>query len=138
MRYFDANSLQRRRAVVAAFIVFWTVVVGAEWALPGIEPAPAHGPHTVHTSAAGTSTSVELDHSHASKADSNLTTDALAEAILPRGNISLIALGLAVPFAVLPLLWRWAVAAPIRGPPRNACVMGTGRAVLARFCIARR
>lgn len=138
MRYFDANSLARRRVIVAALIVFWTVVVGVEWALPGIGPTPAHGPHTVHTSAVGTSTSVELDHPHASKADSDLTTDILAEAILPRGTFSLIALGLAVAFAVLPLLWRWAVAAPIRGPPRNARVTGTGRAVLARFCIARR
>ena len=58
MKYFDANSEQRRRAIVAALIAFWTVIVGAEWALPGVNAAPAHGPHTLAASAVG----VQLHH----------------------------------------------------------------------------
>ena len=137
MRYIDANSVQRRRAIVAALIAFWTVIVGAEWALPGVDPAPAHGPHTLAASTIGAPMSVELDHPHVSQADAECTPDIPAEAILPRGTVSLVTLGLAI-VAVLPLLWCQAAKAPIRGPPRDACALRTGRDVLAHLCIARR
>lgn len=46
----DAGSKGRRwRVVVAALIAFGIVIVGAEWALPGIEPAPRHAPHALVT-----------------------------------------------------------------------------------------
>ena len=138
MKYFDANSGQRRRAIVAALIAFWTVIVGAEWALPGVNAAPTHGPHTLAASAVGAPMSVELDHPHVSQADAECTPDIPAEAILPRGTVSLVALGLAIVVAVLPMLWFQAAKAPIRGPPRDACALRTGRDVLAHLCIARR
>ena len=138
VRYIDANSVQRRRAIVAALIAFWTVIVGAEWALPGVNAAPAHGPHTLAASAVGAPLSVELDHPHVSQPDAECTPDTLAEAILPRGTVSLIALALGLVVAVLPLLWCQAAKAPVRGPPRNARALRTGRDVLAHLCIARR
>ena len=64
--------------------------------------------------------------------------DTLAEAILPRGTVSLIALALGLVVAVLPLLWCQAAKAPIRGPPWKARPLRTGRDVLAHLCIARR
>lgn len=138
MRYFDANSVQRRRAFVAAFVAFWTVIVGAEWALPGVESAIAHAPHTVVAGAGGAPMTVALDHAHVWQADKDLKPDTFAEAILPRATISLSALGLAVVLAALPVLWLRAALQPLRGPPRTARVMCNGRVLLVRLCIARR
>ena len=137
VRSSDANLVHRRGAVVAAMIAFWMVVVGAQWAPPGANSAPAHGPHTLVASTSGASVSFELDHPHISQADVDCKPDTLAEAILPRGTVSLIPLGLAIVVAVLPVLWREAAVAPIRGPPRDARPLRTGRDVLARLCIAR-
>lgn len=138
VRSFDANSVQRRRAFVAAFIAFWTVIVGAEWALPGVESAPAHGPHTVVAGAEGAPMTVALDHAHFWQADNDLKPDTFAEAILPRATLSLSALGLAIVLAALPALWLRAAFQPLRGPPRSARVVCNGRDLLVRLCIARR
>ncbi|MDW5609381.1 MULTISPECIES: hypothetical protein [Mycolicibacterium] len=133
----DASSPQRRRAVAAALIAFWTVVVGAEWALPGIESAHAHGPHPLAASAMGAHSVVTDDHPHVSKGESPLAPDTLVEAVLPRGTVSLIALGLTAALAVIPLVWHQAALAAIRGPPRRSSTTLTGRDLLARLCIAR-
>jgi hypothetical protein len=136
VRYIDANSPQRRRAVVAALLAFWIVIVAAEWALPGIEAAPAHGPHPL-ASAVGAPVTVQLDHPHISQGGIAPSPESFAEAVLPRGTVTLIALALVSALAVLPALWRYAPLTPIRGPPRSP-VAQTGRDVLVRLCIARR
>lgn len=137
MRFLDASSPQRRRAIAAALIAFWTVVVGAEWALPGIEPAHAHAPHALAASPTGAHTVAVDDHPHVSKSASPLAPDTLVEAALPRGTVSLIALGLMAALAVLPLIWHQRALAAIRGPPRRRPTTVTGRDLLARLCIAR-
>lgn len=136
MRYIDANSPQRRRAVVAALLAIWIVIVAAEWALPGIEAEPAHGPHAL-ASAVGAPVAVQLDHPHISQGGIAPSPESFAEAVLPRGAVTLIALALVSALAVLPALWRYALLTPIRGPPRSP-VAQTGRDVLVRLCIARR
>ncbi|HEY9266151.1 hypothetical protein QQA43_31285 (plasmid) [Mycolicibacterium vanbaalenii] len=136
MRYIDADSPQRRRAVIVALLAFCTVIVAAEWALPGIEAAPAHGPHTL-ASAVGAPVAVQLDHPHISQGGIAPSPESLAEAVRPRGTVTLIALALVSALAVLPALWRYAPLTPIRGPPRSP-VAQTGRDVLVRLCIARR
>ncbi|MCP9276344.1 putative copper homeostasis (lipo)protein LpqS [Mycolicibacterium arenosum] len=136
MSYIDGSSSQRRRAVVAVFLAFWTIIVAAEWALPGTEAAPAHGPHPL-ASAVGAPVAVQLDHPHISQGGSAPSPESFAEAVLPRGTITLIALAMVSALAVLPALWRYAPLAPIRGPPRSP-VAQTGRHVLVRLCIARR
>ena len=134
--YIDGSSSQRRRAVVAVFLAFWTILVAAEWALPGTEAAPAHGPHPL-ASAVGAPVAVQLDHQHISLGGIAPSPESFAEAVLRRGTVTLIALALVSALAVLPALWRYAPLAPIRGPPRSP-VAQTGRVVLVRLCIARR
>ena len=106
MSYIDGSSSQRRRAVVAVFLAFWTIIVAAEWALPGTEAAPAHGPHPL-ASAVGAPVAVQLDHPHISQGGSAPSPESFAEAVLPRGTITLIALALVSALAVLPALWRY-------------------------------
>nr|WP_218621210.1 hypothetical protein [Mycolicibacterium hippocampi] len=117
-------------------LAFWIVIVAAEWALPGIEAAPAHGPHPL-ASAVGAPVAVQLDHPHISQGGIAPSPESFAEAVLPRGTVTLIALALVSALAVLPALWRYAPLTPIRGPPRSPVVQ-TGRDVLVRLCIARR
>lgn len=138
VRYIDASSQHRRRSIVAVLIAFSILVVGAEWALPGTEPAHAHDAHTLVASAVGASTSIAVDHPHASNGEASHLPDTYAEAVLPRGTITLIGLGLITAIAVMPALWRQAVLAAIRGPPRDSQTTLSGRALLARLCIARR
>ncbi|MCV7281407.1 hypothetical protein H7J88_17355 [Mycolicibacterium flavescens] len=136
MSYIDDSFPQRRRALVAVFLAFWIVIVAAEWALPGTEAAPAHGPHPL-ASVVGAPVAVQLDHPHISQGEIAPSLESFAEAILPRGTVTLIALALVSALAVLPALWRYTSIAPIRGPPRSP-VAQTGRDLLVRFCIARR
>lgn len=132
--YIDASSPQRRRVVVAAFLAFWTIIVAADWTPPGTDAAPAHEPHTL-ASALGAPMSVE--HPHVSQGGIAPSPESLAEAVLPRGTPTLIALALVGALAVLPAIWRYAPLMPIRGPPRSPNTH-TGRDVLVRLCIARR
>nr|WP_313777336.1 hypothetical protein [Mycobacterium sp.] len=137
MRYIDASSPQRRRAVGAAFLAFWTIIVGAEWALLGTETAPVHGPHPLASSAVDAPVSVPLDHPHISQGGLAPLPESLAEAVLPRSTVTLITLALVSALAMLPAIWRYAPLMPIRGPPRSP-IAQTGRDVLVRLCIARR
>lgn len=137
MRYIDASSPQRRRAVAAALLAFWTFIAAAEWALPGTDAVPAHGPHPLSASALGAPTTLQLDHPHISQGGLVPAPESFAEAVLPRGTVTLIALISIGALVMLPAIWRFAPLTPIRGPPR-APLAQTGRALLARLCIARR
>ncbi|MGB5151156.1 MAG: hypothetical protein WBN99_14675 [Mycobacterium sp.] len=108
MRYIDASSPQRRRAVGAAFLAFWTIIVGAEWALLGTETAPVHGPHPLASSAVDAPVSVPLDHPHISQGGLAPLPESLAEAVLPRSTVTLITLALVSALAMLPAIWRYA------------------------------
>jgi hypothetical protein len=81
--------------------------------------------------------SVQVDHPHISQGGLAPLPESLAEAVLPRGTVTLIALALFSALAVLPAIWRYAPLMPIRGPPRPP-IAQTGRDVLVRLCIARR
>lgn len=131
MRYIDASSPQRRRAVVAALLAFWIVIVAAEWALPGIEAERRPMDPTPFASAVGAPVAVQLDHPHISQGGIAPSPESFAEAVLPRGTVTLIALALVSALAVLPTLWRYAPLTPIRGPPRSP-VAQIGRDVLVR------
>lgn len=124
--------------MVGALLVFWVVVVGAEWALPGAHAPAVHAPHTLTASAPGVPVSAEFDHPHASTGDSACYLDTLVEMIVPRGAFVLTALALAAAVAVARLLWRGGGVGPIRGPPRFPALHQSGRDVLVRLCIARR
>lgn len=137
--YLDATSARRRRAVVAAMIAFWVAVIGAESAQFGTPLAPeVHGPHALIAHAADASVLVAVEHPHVSRGDIPLTPDTFAEAVLPRGTVSLLVLALIVVLVGIPMLWRHRAAAAPRGPPRDRSHTLSGREVLARLCIARR
>lgn len=134
----DAGSKGRRwRAAFAALIAFGIVIVGAEWALPGIELAPLHAPHALIATGVGEETSIAVDHPHFSKGGAALSPEAITEAVVPRGIVSLVALGLVTAVAVLTALWRQTTLAATRGPPRTPIAL-SGRDLLTRMCIARR
>jgi hypothetical protein len=122
---------------VAAFLAFWTIIIGAEWTLPGTEAVTAHGPHPLAASAVGAPVSVPLDHPHMSQDGLAPLPESLAEAVLPRGTVTLIAPALVGALAMLTAIWRYTPLTPSRGPPRVP-IAQTGRDVLVRLCIARR
>lgn len=126
----------RWRAVVASILAFWVVVVGAEWALPGVETTH-HGPHA---SAAGPhgGFAVVADHPHFESGSTPLAPDTVAEAALPRATVTLIALALIGAIAAVLPFWRQASLSAIRGPPRRLAAPASGRVLLTRLCIARR
>ena len=134
----DETFWQRRRALVGALLAFWVVIVGAEWALPGIEPPTVHAPHTLTASAPGTPGAAEFDHPHASTGGSAYDLDASVEAIAPRGAFTPTVLVLAAVVTVVPVIRRDGGVGLIRGPPRISALHLSGRDVLVRLCIARR
>ncbi|WP_163887296.1 hypothetical protein [Mycolicibacterium hippocampi] len=138
MRYTGVGYWQRRRAVVALLLAFWVVVIGAEWALPGLEPHPPHAPHPIVADSTAHLAPDPVDHSHISSGSTPRAPDTFAEAVLPRGTTALVALGLVAAVAAAATLWQQAALATIRGPPRRVAVNMTGRATLTRLCIARR
>lgn len=138
VRYTGVGHGQRRRAVVALLLAFWVVVIGAEWALPGLEPHPPHAPHPITADSTAHLAPGPVDHSHISSGSTPLAPDTFAEAVLPRGTTGLVALGLVAAAAAAATLWQQAALAAIRGPPRRVAVNTAGRATLTRLCIARR
>ncbi|MDO0974367.1 hypothetical protein [Mycolicibacterium frederiksbergense] len=137
--YRDATSARRRRAVVAAMVAFWVVIVGAESALVGRQSAPdTHGPHALIAHAADASVLVAIEHPHVSRGDTPLSPDTFAEAVLPRGTVSLLVVALLAFLVGVPLLWRHRVVSAPRAPPRASSHTLSGRDVLAQFCIERR
>ncbi|MDO3635337.1 putative copper homeostasis (lipo)protein LpqS [Mycolicibacterium arseniciresistens] len=136
MRDIDADSHRRGRAVVAALIAFWIVIVGAEWALPGTEPASPHGPHALFASAVGAPASVTVDHPHVSEGGP-ISPEIAVEAVLPRGTVSLATFGVILVFAML-VMWRRSAPTAVRGPPRCSPQTIFGRRLLEQLCIARR
>lgn len=79
-----------------------------------------------------------VDHDHVGAAVTQGAPDLFADALAPRLRTALLAVGLVFAAA---LLWRLPpLHTPFvgRDPPRTPAVVSTGRAVLARLCIARR
>ncbi|BBX19525.1 hypothetical protein CRI77_14465 [Mycolicibacterium duvalii] len=116
---------------------FWTVLVAGGWAPQATAPATEHGHHAVAPAPAGAATSLSVDHPHVSPDDRYFAADAMAEAVVPRAGLALIAFALVAVLAV-PLLWRQAAVATERGPPRRTPASSGGRALLCLLCIARR
>lgn len=127
----------RTRAAIALAVALWLVAVAAEWALPVIEVAPAHGPHALSSALIGEHP-VVTEHPHIGDVPTPLPPDAIAEAILPRASTSLVALGLIAALAVAAVCWHQPALAAIRGPPRPRSTFLSGRVMLTRLCIARR
>lgn len=132
------------RSAVALILAFWVVVIGAQWTLPGTDIAPAHGPHAlqsaVHPELPGHAehTHVIAEHPHMQDASVPQVPDTLVEAVMPRANTALLALGVLTVVALLAPLWHQTPLAGIRGPPRAFPRVLTGRVILTRLCIARR
>lgn len=79
-----------------------------------------------------------VDHDHIGAAATAGAPELFAEALAPRLRTALLSVGLVFALA---LLWRLSplhTPAVGRDPPRTSAVVLTGRAVLARLCIARR
>ncbi|MCG5432632.1 hypothetical protein LV457_10070 [Mycobacterium sp. MYCO198283] len=138
MTYTHTGPRQRRQTAVAVFLAFWVIVVGAEWALPGLDPAPQHGAHGLATSPVGALAPVTIEHPHLSSGSAPESPELFAEAVLPRGTVALLALGLIAAAVTVLTLWRHLAPAAVRGPPRRKASASTGRQTLTRLCIARR
>lgn len=124
---------------LAAVIALWVAILGAESELLGSEGAPvAHGPHALNAYSAEASSLVAVEHSHISRGTAPLSADTFAEAVLPRGAVSLLAVALMAVLVGVALLWRHRVLSTPRGPPEGRSHTLSGREVLARLCIARR
>ena len=78
------------------------------------------------------------DHAHIEDGSTPVVPDTFAEAMLPRGTVTLIALALIAVVAIVAPFWRLASLRRIRGPPRRLLASESGRVVLTRLCIARR
>lgn len=140
MSYQNALRRSQRRAVVAGLIAFWVAVVGSESvALGGGVGSTAHGHHASVAHAADMSpVAIAVEHPHASRGDLPLSPESFADAVLPRGGVSLLLLALITGLIGVPLLWRQRAESTPRGPPRTRTHTLGGRDVLARLCIARR
>lgn len=120
-------------------IALWIAIIGAASASAGSEvDRVAHGPHALVAHAVDASVLVAVEHPHVSRGEVPLSPDTFADAVLPRGTVSLLVLALVMALSGIPLLWRRRVGAAPRGPPRAASHTLSGRDVLARLCIARR
>ena len=136
MRYNDLVPRTRLRAVVALALAIWIVVSGAEWAASDAHGV-SHGPHALDASPYG-GVAVVSDHPHVGHESTLAEPDAIAEAVLPRATVALVALGLVATVAASALFWRQASPSGIRGPPRRLCASESGRVLLTRLCVARR
>jgi hypothetical protein len=136
VRYHDAVPRTRWRAAVALALACWLLVSGAESALPGAADPP-HGPHALAAALHGEFAAV-TDHPHFQDGSTPAAPDTVAEAVLPRAAVTLIALTLIATLVAAAPLWRQAALAAIRGPPRRVTAPQSGRALLTRLCIARR
>lgn len=115
--YLDATSVRRRRAVVAAMIVVWVVIVGADSTLVGRQSAPdMHGPHALIAHTADAPVLVAIEHPHVSRSDTPLTPDTFAEAVLPRGAVSLLVVAFMAFLVGGSLLWRHRGGIGLAGP----------------------
>jgi hypothetical protein len=130
------DSTTRWRAAVALVLAVWIVVAGAEWVVWSAEE-PSHGPHESVASPYG-GFAVDTDHSHFEDGSAPAVPDAMAEAMPPRGTVSLLALALIAAVAAVSPFWRQASLSAIRGPPRRLLASEGGRVLLTRLCIARR
>lgn len=137
MTYTNAGLRQRLQIAVAVLLAFWVVAVGAEWALPGLDSSPQHGAHGLVASPATALAPVAIEHPHLSNGSSD-SPEVFAEAVLPRGAVALLALGLIAAAVTVLTLWRQLPPAAVRGPPRRKASASTGRETLTRLCIARR
>lgn len=138
MTYTNAGLRQRLQIAVAVLLAFWVVAVGAEWALPGLDSSPQHGAHGLATSPVGALAPVTIEHPHLSSGSAPESPELFAEAVLPRGTVALLALGLIAAAVTVLTLWRHLAPAAVRGPPRRKASASTGRDTLTRLCIARR
>lgn len=136
MRYDDAALQTRWRPAVALAIALWVAVIGVEWTPPSAQQ-PAHGPHSQLAGPHG-EFAVAVDHPHLSNEFTPVAADNVAEAVLPRATIALVALALIVAVTTVAALWQQASVAAIRGPPRRRAAPECGRVILTRLCIARR
>ena len=82
--------------------------------------------------------SVTAEHPHARDGSILPAPELFATAGLPRSATTLLALGLVVALCVATVCWCASRTLTSRGPPRQAAVTHTGRAVLTRLCISRR
>lgn len=137
MRITNAGSRQRLQIAVAVCLAFWVVAVGAEWALPGLDPALQHGPHGLVTSPVDAIAPVAIEHPHLSTGSSD-SPEISAEAVLPRGAVALAALGIVAAALVMLASGGRDSSALVRGPPRRIASVLTGRDMLTRLCISRR
>ncbi|QIV79707.1 hypothetical protein EXE63_01385 (plasmid) [Mycolicibacterium frederiksbergense] len=138
MTYTNTGPRRRRRIAVAVFLAFWVTVVGAEWALPGLAPAPQHGAHVLVASPMAALAPVLVEHPHLSSGSAPESSELFAEAVLPRGTGALLAPSLIAAAVTVLMLWCHFSPTVVRGPPRRAVLATTGRDTLTRLCIARR
>lgn len=120
-------------AIMLALVLALFAVSPAYIAAP---PAPAADHHL--TADGHLDHLAAVDHDHIGVSAPAGAPELFAEALAPRLRTALLAVGLVLAFS---LLWRLS---PLhtpsvgRDPPRTPAVVLTGRAVLARLCIARR
>jgi hypothetical protein len=122
--------------VIALALVLVALVVDLNWTGGGAAE-PSHGSHTLAAGPIG-DFAVVVEHPHFENGSTPMAPDTIADAVLPRATVALVALALIAAIAVAFPLWRQASSAVIRGPPRRLTTSLSGRVLLTRMCIARR
>ena len=131
-----AVPLASARIWTAIGLTFIVALLAAPLASLAASP-DAHVDH--HISATGAPDHLaSVDHEHVALAMIPGAPDALADALVPRTRISLLAMGLIFPVALMGGMSLRQRNTGGRDPPRTRILVSSGRYVLARHCISRR
>jgi hypothetical protein len=136
VRFNDARRT-RLRSLVAVMAAAWVLVVVTDSGLPWLELSAPHPPHATAASHWGEFAAV-VDHPHLKENSVPESSKAFTAAVLPRASMGLVALGLIAAVVAICISFAQPVLPAMRGPPRAAGAVCTGRQVVTRFCISRR
>ncbi len=132
------------RAVIALAVALLLLATGGLWDRFRDGAAPVHGPHALSSEWAaelGATADHEhpiITHPHAQHASNHVAPDSFATAVMRRAATAPVTLGLLVVALGLAPLWFQRLQVAARGPPRAAALVVSNRAILTRFCVARR
>lgn len=135
--YGGLRTTPRLRQLIGVALVSWMlIVVVTECGIPCLDTSAPTGSHT-HAASLVHQFADVADHPHAADASTVHTHLKITAAALPRATTLAAALGLAVAMILALGWWGAGVGISMRGPPRRAPTVVSGRAILTRFCVIR-